>query len=134
MASSRLAFETGVFFDSSQNRSAMGLLQISVVLVVLGGGDCRCWECRAASASIRSRGMIVFFVFLWFFVQFGRCNGLCILFMFLYLYILLYDTYLVIQICTLKKSASADDTTRFVPSFVIILGSPKARTTVLVHR
>jgi hypothetical protein len=104
MASSCLAFETGVFFDSSQNRLAMGLLQISVVLVVLGGGDCRCWECRAASASIRSRGMIVFFVFLWFFVQFGRCNGLCILFMFLYLYILLYDTYLVIQICTLKKA------------------------------
>jgi hypothetical protein len=74
------SFETGVFFDSSQSRWAIGLLQISVVLIVLGDGGCRHWGCRAASATTRPRGMVVFFIFLGSFVQFGQCSSLYILF------------------------------------------------------
>jgi hypothetical protein len=80
------SFETGVFFDSSQSCWVMGLLQISAVLVVLDGGGCRRWGCRAALASTRLRGMILFFVFLGSFVQFGRCSDLHILFVCFYIY------------------------------------------------
>jgi hypothetical protein len=79
------SFETGVFFDSSQSRWAIGLLQISVVLIVLGGGGCRHWGCRAASATTRPRGMIVFFIFLGSFVQFDQCSSLYILFVCFYI-------------------------------------------------
>jgi hypothetical protein len=98
------SFEAGVFFDSSQSRWAMGLLQISVVFIVLGGGGCRHWGCRAASASTRPRGLIVIFLSL---------RVLCAVWQvqrppypfhtFLYVYVLLYDPYLVIQICTFRK-------------------------------
>jgi hypothetical protein len=96
-----------VFFDSSQSRWAMGLLQISVVFIILSGGGCQrwCWGCRATSASPRPRGLIVIFAFLGSFLQFGRCSGLWYPFRtFLYVYVLLHYPYLVIQICTFKKS------------------------------
>jgi hypothetical protein len=74
------SFEVGVLFDSSQSHWAMGLLQISVVFIVLGGGGCRHWGCRAASASTGPRGLIVIFAFLGSYVQFGTCSSLYILF------------------------------------------------------
>jgi hypothetical protein len=70
----------GGCFNSSQSRWAMGLLQTSVVFIILSGGGCRRWGCRAASASTSPRGLIVIFAFLGSFVQFGRCSSLCIFF------------------------------------------------------